>query len=100
MKELKKYFNTKLDAIKDQFTEKNEKLAKRTNIDPQLKLHNRSNKVQYEFNNFTVAQLHGGWKTMDEYVSDSLVSDSEYERKIKAAEVRALKKQRISTNTD
>lgn len=43
VKELKKYFHTKLDAIKDQFTEENEKLAMRTKIDPQPKLRYRSN---------------------------------------------------------
>ena len=33
IKELKKYFDTKLDPIKNQFTEENEKLAKRITID-------------------------------------------------------------------
>lgn len=32
-------------------------MAKRTKIDPQPKLRNTSHEVQYEFNNFTVAQL-------------------------------------------
>ena len=33
IKELEKYFDTKLDPIKDQFTEENEKLVKRITID-------------------------------------------------------------------
>lgn len=37
--------------------EENEKLAKRIKTDPQPKLLYRSNQVQYEFNNSTVAQL-------------------------------------------
>ena len=34
----------------------------------------------------------GGWKTVEEYESDSLASDSDDERKIRAAERRALSK--------
>ena len=45
-------------------------------------------------------KLPGGWKNVDEYVPDSLGSNSEGERNIKSAEATALKKQRISTNTD
>ena len=114
MKELKKYFHIKLSAIKEQFTEENEKLAKRIEIDLQPKLLYRSNQVQYELGNSAVAQLDdllkllkkqsikktlkmrknltvdiksrnklitiadkspGRWKTLDEYVSDSLASD-------------------------
>lgn len=39
-----------------------------------------------------------GWKTVDEYVSDDLASDSEDEKRIKAAETRALKKTENSKN--
>ena len=35
VKELNNYFDTKLDAMKDQFMEENEKLAKRIKIDAQ-----------------------------------------------------------------
>ena len=45
-------------------------------------------------------KLPGGWKNVDEYVPDSLGSNSEGRRNIKSAEATALKKQRISTNTD
>ena len=45
-------------------------------------------------------KLPGGWKNVDEYVPDSLGSNSEEERNIKSAEATALKRQRISTNTD
>ena len=34
----------------------------------------------------------GGWKTVEEYLSDSIASDSEDERKLRAAESRALRK--------
>ena len=37
VKELNNYFDTKLDAMKDQFMEENEKLAKRIKIDAQAK---------------------------------------------------------------
>ena len=39
----------------------------------------------------------GGWKTVDEYVSGSCNSE---DKKNKSAEARALKIQRICTNTD
>ena len=41
IKELKKYFDTKPDPIKDQFTEENEKLVKRIKIVSQPKLRYR-----------------------------------------------------------
>ena len=56
-KELKKYFHIKLSAIKEQFTEENEKLAKRIEIDLQPKLLYRSNQVQYQLGNSAVALL-------------------------------------------
>ena len=37
----------------------------------------------------------GGWKTVNEYVSVNLASDSADKRKINSAEARAVEKQRI-----
>ena len=34
----------------------------------------------------------GGWKTVKEYLSDSITSDSEDKRKLRAEESRALRK--------
>ena len=56
-KKLKKYFDTKLDAIKDQFTEKNGRLARRMKTDAQPKLCYSYDQVQHDLNNSTVAQL-------------------------------------------
>ena len=36
-----------------------------------------------------------GWKSVEEYLSDSLASYSEEERKIKVAETKALEKQQV-----
>ena len=49
----------KLNAIKDQdqFKKKNKKFAKRIKADAQTKSRYRSNQVQYDLNNSTVAQL-------------------------------------------
>ena len=38
----------------------------------------------------------GGWKTVDEYLSDEVVIDSEDEKRIRAAENRAVKKIKTS----
>ena len=59
VKELKKHFDMKLNAIKDQdqFKKKNKKFAKRIKADAQTKSRYRSNQVQYDLNNSTVAQL-------------------------------------------
>ena len=41
----------------------------------------------------------GGWKTVEEYLSDELASDSEDEKKLRAAENRALSKKKEKTRT-
>ena len=38
----------------------------------------------------------GGWKTVEEYLSDSIASDSDNKRKLRAAESRALRKKQNS----
>ena len=38
----------------------------------------------------------GGWKTVEEYLSDSIASDSDDERKLRTAESRALRKKQNS----
>jgi hypothetical protein len=40
-----------------------------------------------------------GWAAVDEYLSDELASGSEDEKKIRAAELRALKKKRVKTRS-
>ena len=59
VKELKKHFDTKLNAIKDQdqFKKNNKKFAKRIKVNAQTKSRYRSIQVQYDLNNSTVAQL-------------------------------------------
>ena len=37
-----------------------------------------------------------GWKTVDEYLSDEVASNSEDEKKIRAAETRAVKKMKVT----
>jgi hypothetical protein len=42
----------------------------------------------------------GGWKTVDEYLSDEVASDSEDEKRIRVAENRAVKKIKTSKKED
>ena len=42
----------------------------------------------------------GGWKTVQEYLSDDLASDSENEKKIRAADTRAVKKLKSVKSAD
>jgi hypothetical protein len=42
----------------------------------------------------------GGWKTVDEYLSDEVASDSEGEKRIRVAENRAVKKIKTSKKED
>jgi hypothetical protein len=42
----------------------------------------------------------GGWKTVDEYLSDEVASDSEHEKRIRAADNRAVKKIKSSKKED
>ena len=43
-------------------------------------------------------KLPGGWKTVEEYLSGSIASDSDDERKLRTAESRALRKKQKSRN--
>jgi hypothetical protein len=42
----------------------------------------------------------GGWKTVDEYLSDEVAIDSEDEKRIRVAENRAVKKIKTSKKED
>jgi hypothetical protein len=42
----------------------------------------------------------GGWKTIDKYLSDEIAKDSEHEKRIRAADNRAVKKIKSSKKED
>ena len=43
-------------------------------------------------------KLPGGWKTVEEYLSDSIASDSDNEKKLRTAESRAFRKKKPPEN--
>jgi hypothetical protein len=43
-------------------------------------------------------KLEGGWRTVDEYLSDKVANDSEDKKRIRAAENRAAKKMKTHKN--
>ena len=77
--------DTIVKLIKNRLQKRASKLAK--SIKEDIEKRNKLLKI--------ADKLIAGWRTVEEYLSDDLASDSEDDRKIKAAERRALQKQNI-----
>ncbi|CAG2245212.1 unnamed protein product [Mytilus edulis] len=96
---LKAYMDTRLSGIETSFTDTTHTLEKKVKkAENSLKF--KGHQVQYELNVDLQDLSEGRWKTVQEYLSDDLASDSEDEKKIRAADTRAVKKLKSVKSAD
>ena len=127
--ELKSYFDKKFEDINEKFSVETKHLAKRLKKPVVLSFNQKGNRIQHEFNLNLIEDMEvlipliqkssisratntvknmikiaekslTGWNTVPEYLSDDLTSDSEDDKTLKAAEARALRKQKIKVKNN
>ena len=128
--ELKSYFDKKFEDINEKFSVETKYLAERIKEPAVPTFNYKGNRIQHEFNLNLIEDMEAlipviqkgsisratkavknmiavssnkspaGWNTVQEYLSDDLASDSEDNKKLKAAEGRALRKQKLKVKNN